>query len=380
MTDGICITGLGMVSSLGRDVFNACAANRAGLTRITELKCLNFKTGSAFGRETLDGFPAVVGHTVPGVSFGFVSMAKVFSLGSAALSDLLANRPLSADELIRTRIHINLSDKFIQDAFADRYLELAQNAMPSQLWVDETAGLISKILDRCNISIPEKNHALYYGGHAGFVKAIQEGIEHIENGVVDRCLIGGIDSCIEPHFLQSAAMLRVLKTEENPEGFIPGEGGGFILLERLDEAKNAKLPAPCIVAGTSIKQDSIQLFSDDPPLGQALWQAIKEVLSIDFIAQKSLSLFVADLNGTKQRAMDWGHTIVRLQSDYGFGDLPLWLPAASFGETGAATGPLAICMAARGLERGYAPGNRAMVCLSSDCGLRGVIALQNPPA
>jgi 3-oxoacyl-[acyl-carrier-protein] synthase-1 len=56
-------------------------------------------------------------------------------------------------------------------------------------------------------------------------------------------------------------------------------------------------------------------------------------------------------------------------------DVPLWLPAASFGDTGAATGAVATCMAARAFERGYAPGDAALIGLSSESGERGAFGI-----
>ena len=164
----ICITDMGIVSSLGLDVDNACAAARAGLTRNTELKCLNFGMAVGFGKETYEGFPIVVGYTVPSIASGFVGMAKVLLLGSAVLKELWAKRHFSAEELDRTGIHINLSDWFIQDVFAS---ELSQTLSedekkpevlprPSQQWKKETSEII-EIFGRC-VRIVDQERP-YYG-------------------------------------------------------------------------------------------------------------------------------------------------------------------------------------------------------------------------
>jgi 3-oxoacyl-[acyl-carrier-protein] synthase-1 len=378
----ICITGMGMVSSLGRDVYNVCAAARAGLTRATELKCLNFQMGAEFGKETLEGFPPVMGHVVPGMG-GFVGMARLILLGSAALEDLLANRPLSDEELDHTSVHINLSDQFIEAAFAAWFAEGSIDkkpevvSHPSQRWVEETSGLIPKILARCGISISLGNQALYHGGHAGIVHAVQDAVTKIEKGAVVRCLVGGIESCVEPRFLQAAAVMGTLKTNNNPVGFMPGEAAGFFLLERISDVRKAGLSTRGAITGIAIAQDNNNQFSNDPPIGKALEQAIREAIAKGMVARESVALVIGDLNGNERRAMDWGYALVRLHNDYHIGDLPLWLPAISFGETGAATGALAVCLTVRGFERGYAPGDSALVWLASDNGNRGAIVLQS---
>ena len=50
--------------------------------------------------------------------------------------------------------------------------------------------------------------------------------------------------------------------------------------------------------------------------------------------------------------------------------LPVWYPAASVGDLGAAAGPLLLVVAATGIARGYAPGPVVMCEASSDDGLR----------
>ena len=119
-------------------------------------------------------------------------------------------------------------------------------------------------------------------------------------------------------------------------------------------------------------------FSEEPPLGQGLQQAIRAALEGSLSEHAPPTLLLGDLNGLERRAGDWGHALVRLRSAVDLGHLPLWLPALSFGETGAASGALAVCLAARAFERGYAPGGHALVWLASENGARGAITLTAP--
>jgi 3-oxoacyl-[acyl-carrier-protein] synthase-1 len=65
--------------------------------------------------------------------------------------------------------------------------------------------------------------------------------------------------------------------------------------------------------------------------------------------------------------MEWGHALVRLLERWPAVHEPvLWYPATSFGETGAASGPLAVCMAVSAVARGYAPAANAVIASSSD--------------
>lgn len=370
---------MGLVSSLGRDVATACAAARAGLSRPAELKSLSFQLRAEFGKETIDGFPPVVGHSVPGIGAGFVGPARTVLLASAALDDLLAHGPLTGADLLRTGVHLNLSDFFIQDMAVEREHQSAGGGTeppprPSQVWKQESQNLLPKILARCGLSIPAENQALYHGGHTGLVQALDEALIKLKSGRLDQCLVGAVESCIEPHFLEAAAAMEVLKTGDNPAGFMPGEAAGFLLLERVASGGPA---VQGLVVGTALAKDPCHQFSENPPLGRALEQAVKGALGKDG-ANERPAWVLGDLNGTERRALDWAYALLQIQGDYPLGELALWLPAVSFGETGAATGVLSICLIGRAFVRGYAPGDRALVCLASDNGNRGAILLRSP--
>src|SRR5262245_9173194 len=111
VNDGVvAITGMGMVTSLGTDVSNCCAAARAGIVKTRELRIVNPDSSEFWGGE----FP--VGYTAPSIPEGFLGYARVLLLARDALSDLLARAPLS--EAGRTGIYIALSDQFYQDSSA----------------------------------------------------------------------------------------------------------------------------------------------------------------------------------------------------------------------------------------------------------------------
>ena len=188
-TDTICITGMGMVTSLGLDAANSCAAARAGLTRLSEPKTLNYIDDQRWGSEPM------VGHIVPVIANGFVGIAKALMLGGYALKDLLARRKIFKDELNYTGIYINLSDQFLLDTHAiaereemeqlskayastegeeiedaEEYDEGIEDAneydennemeepseewiLPSSRWKEECSSFIPRLLASCEITV-----------------------------------------------------------------------------------------------------------------------------------------------------------------------------------------------------------------------------------
>ena len=72
--------------------------------------------------------------------------------------------------------------------------------------------------------------------------------------------------------------------------------------------------------------------------------------------------------------MEWGNAVVRLVAQSPrFAEPVLWYPAASFGDTGAASGAVALCMAIRAFERGYAPAQTATIISSADGSNRAAV-------
>lgn len=401
VTSKVCITAIGMATSLGLDAVSSCAAARAGITRTSELNVLNFLSDQIWGGKS------VVGHTVNGVADGFLGTAKAFILGKYGLQDLLVRRQFTKQELERTGIYINLSNQFLVDAHSialhegelelrkqyvdqeldaedSQYLGLGQDeddtqewVLPSHKWREEAGNLIPKLLESCNICIPSSNQYLCFGNHAEIVNLLQNAIASMQSEKLDRCIIGGIDSCVQPDFLISTATQGILKTSVNPVGVIPGEASAFFLVERLKDAQSHGVHIACLISnGSTCEEKEWNRLSEDLPKGIGLSQVI-EVLSSNFADPlQEIGLIIADLNGDIYRAVDWGCALTRLQNRYRIDRLPVWSPADAFGEVGAATGSVAICMGGRALQRRYAPSGSILVWLSSDNGSKAAICLE----
>jgi len=372
----VAITGIGMSSALGMDAANACAASRAGITRAGELKCMNFAGATCFGRETEDGVPQFVGHSST-IGWGFTGKARLALLASAALQDLLKTASLHASDLASCGLKVNMSDQFIEQA---NQTKLESEAIPERFeypagtWKAEAAEVLSMGLRRSRVQIDSRLHALYFGGHAGFAEAVRDAYREIRAGYMDRCIVGAIDSYVEPGFLDAAAGVGMLKTADNPVGFSPGEAAAFILLEHAG-GKRAEFAR---ISASSLAQDDSHQFHEKPAVGSALAAVIGAAL--EEARAPRPSFVVADLNGMERRAVDWGHAIVKLNDRFAVGEVPLWLHATSFGETGAAAGALAVCVAAKAFQRSYAPGECALISLASDSGARAALVLEGDVA
>lgn len=372
----IVITELEMVSALGLDVKSSCAGARAGLVKLSPIKVINSVGNELLGNDPLNG------HIIPcGISHGFVGPAKALIIGGYALNGLI-NKINSDDlDLERTGIILNLSDGFLIDAYAISDSEDGTDSIRpffSEKREQEYGEFIKQLLDGVGLEIPPSNQKLLFGGRSGLAHALKNAVTSIQNGHFEKCIIGGIDSCIEPQFLAAAAQMTLLKTSTNPNGFIPGEGAGFIILEKISEEKIQGEESKAIIGSVAVQFESenANRLSDDSPVLTALTETINTVMAHALTSGQKIGLIIGDLNGDEYKAMEWGYASIRLENKYNLGSLPLWLPAINFGETGAAAGVFAICMCIKGFQRGYSSSEKGtLIFLSGDNGEKAALTL-----
>jgi 3-oxoacyl-[acyl-carrier-protein] synthase-1 len=360
-----------MISALG-DVVRSCAAARARLSRSTELKVLSFGHEGLFGKEESEELATVYGHAAIGVADGFSGIGKVLALGKAGLSDLLSRvPPFGPRDLDRTGFFLSLSDYAVEDAASrlvaqgDQKKEAQSAPLPSAEFQRRCEGLFARLSNLLRLEAPFGNQATFFAGHAGFAKALDTAMASLARGQIDRAIVGGIDSRVDTKFLSAAAALGLLRTNENPVGLVGGEAAAFAMIERQADVARRQRQSLGALSPVALASDERSQLGELPPDGIALSSVVERA------SHGVSAFFLGDLNGVERRAFEWGNAVTRSGASG-----PLWVPAVSFGDTGAASGAVGLCMAARAFARGYAPASTAVVWLASESGLRGAFALQ----
>ena len=172
-------------------------------------------------------------------------------------------------------------------------------------------------------------------------------------------MIVGVGSLFDPETLTALDTAGRLKSEQNPDGFIPGECATAVLLERWPEAEKRGATPFAIVQGMGIGREPQSIASGEPSTGQGLCQAIEHACAVAG-ASTGADWAVSDLNGESYRAREWGLVQGRLPALLN-GMRTVWHPADCIGDVGAATGGLLVAMVARAFARAYAPAPRALV-------------------
>jgi 3-oxoacyl-[acyl-carrier-protein] synthase II len=121
-------------------------------------------------------------------------------------------------------------------------------------------------------------------------EAIAMGLELIRSGKADVVLAGGAEACIHPLPMAGFGAMRAMSTrndepqrasrpfDKGRDGFVLGEGGGMVVLERADFARARGRSGYAVLAGAGITADGYDIVQPDPEgTGQA--RAIGEALA-----------------------------------------------------------------------------------------------------
>jgi 3-oxoacyl-[acyl-carrier-protein] synthase-1 len=185
-------------------------------------------------------------------------------------------------------------------------------------------------------------------------------------------LAGSIDSYRDPVILAHLDAAQRLKSAGNMDGCVPGEGAGFLLLTRASTAAAHSVAALASVSPVAAGFETGHLESAEPYRGDGL-AAVFRQLTAGGAVQAPVGEVYSSMNGENHWAKEWGVAYLRnkalFQERHG-----MHHPADSFGDTGAACGPLFVGLAALGIKHGY---RRAPVLVygSSDAGPRSALVV-----
>jgi 3-oxoacyl-[acyl-carrier-protein] synthase-1 len=253
--------------------------------------------------------------------------------------------------------------------------EAAINFENSKRQEEFRASLVPRLSTVSPIPLNASLSRLYFGEQAAMAMALKDAVAYLESGKLPACLVGGIDSFVDPATLPALSNLGVIKTPVTATGFVPGEAAGFILLETYEHALRSGAAIQAIVERPSVQREDIHRFSEIPVGGRALAAAISRTVEPYCGNGSSPGLLIGNLNGDTWRAREWGTALVRLPAC--LRTAPLWTPVESFGEVGAASGAVAACLGVRAFQRGYARTRIIVVWLSGDDGGKGSFLLRH---
>jgi len=344
----VVITGLGMVTSVGLDMVHSCSSIRAGVNRFNA-----YDDHYCFPSEHGEHEPEpVVGARVPLSMDGRERMPLLLH---AAAQDLVGNTGSRSDVFVHARTFVGLPPA------------LRTGAVRDFLGVEQAREALQRIGPGSN---PD-NMSFFLSGGVAFLDALESACRAIKNGQCETGIVVCADSYHDPHTLAWLDGKMRLKSQRNRDGFIPGEAAAAV---RIESAASALANGSPILAriesmGRSVEPRSIK--SGEPSTAVGLTQAIGQAVGAE---AGEMAWVACDLNGESYRAQEWGNAQVRLTG--AFRNLQhVWHPADCVGDVGAASAGLLTVIAARAMQRGYAPADRCLIWSAADNGQRSAMII-----
>ncbi|MEW2401454.1 beta-ketoacyl-[acyl-carrier-protein] synthase family protein [Streptomyces sp. NPDC046862] len=126
---------------------------------------------------------------------------------------------------------------------------------------------------------------------ASGTEAIGQAVDRIRYGRIDVALAGGAEAVVTPAIMASFAAMRALSTRgigdgdspsrpfaEDRDGFVNGEGAGFLLLEAEEHARARGARIYCEAAGWGLSADAHHMAAPDPS-GTGVALALRRALA-----------------------------------------------------------------------------------------------------
>jgi 3-oxoacyl-[acyl-carrier-protein] synthase-1 len=374
------ITGRALVGALGPDAVTACAAFRAGISRATELDY--FDGGGPSQAEA-----SLRVHSAGGLTHGFVGPARLSRLLAGCVRDLAGQAVLQDLDARRVGCFVAMPapGRTLEGAMAidEPELRAQQLTAASEAHIPSDREYAAAVLARGLFDTPwqrlANNFVAVSAGHAGVAQACLAAAEQLQLGAIETALVFALDSLLDVDTLEWLSLLKRLRTEDRPAGVVPGEACCALVLQSAVAARRHGRQALVTIKAIGTGSDPRNILTGQASTGAVMAGLIDDVKQ-HCAATEDDCWFLVDHNGETARAAEWGNSLFHLTRRHAsYVSAHVQFPAIGFGDTAAASGGVAVCIAISAWERGYAPSARAFICSTADGAPRAVLCLQASP-
>ena len=335
----VAITGLGLVTPAGNSVAETWATllqGRSCISTISRFDASGFPVRIAAEVKRFDEATAMVEPKL----LKFANRSHRFAL--AAAEEALHDAGIRPSEQTRRRWGCAVGTGMMGMEFAD-LLRLQRHSAPDgelnvRRLLDDEVALDPMVFCRsqapAGLSLLLRHFGI--GGYATSVhtacasggQALGTAMKLIRRGIADWVLAGGFDSMITPIGLAGFCLLNALSADNaTPErasrpfdatrnGFVLGEGAGFLVLEEWDAARRRGARIYAELAGDGNSLSSYRI-TDSHPSGEGPIQSMQQALAdagatpadVDYVNAHGTSTVMNDRSeATALRAVFAGHT------------------------------------------------------------------------
>ncbi|WP_031432418.1 3-oxoacyl-ACP synthase [Methylomarinum vadi] len=328
----LAITGTGMVTGVGLNAPASCAAIRCTIDNFQETRFMD------------SGGEWIMGSEVP-LEQPWRGKTKLIKMAAAAIRECLEE------------------NKLIVPAKTPLLLCLSEHDRVGRV-IDDDNQFFLDLQDELQLEFHEKSRVIARG-HVAVAVALKHARRLIQELGVKHVLVAATDSLLVGPTLMHYQEHERLLTSQNSNGFVPGEAGAALVIERVSSECETQLI--CVGLGFSIEQASI--YSEEPLKADGLTAAIKESLSDAGVDENVLDFKVADVSGELYHFKETSLAFSRIDRTHRT-EFDIWHPADCVGEIGSAIGIVIIAMIKTACENDYGKGNTILCHLGNDDGKR----------
>jgi 3-oxoacyl-[acyl-carrier-protein] synthase II len=386
----VAITGLGLVTPVGNDVASTWAAllaGRSGGAAISLFDASGFPVRIASEVKQFDAAAAIGDRKL----LKFANRSHGFALAAAeqALTDAGIRPTTTTGERWSCTVGTGMMGVDFGELVAVHRHSAPEGELDAaRLLDDESANnplVFCRSQSTTGLSLLTRRHDIR--GYATSVhtacasggQAIGTALKLIRRGAADYALAGGFDSMISPVGIAGFCLLSALSTDnETPErasrpfdmtrnGFLLGEGAGFLVLEEWESARRRGAHIYAELAGDGNSLSSYRI-TDSPPDGDGPIQSMRQALAdasatvdeVDYINAHGTSTFMNDRSESAAIRTVFGSRVK---------DVAVSSTKSSMGHLIAAAGAVEVAICALAIRHGELPINANLREQDPECDL-----------
>jgi 3-oxoacyl-[acyl-carrier-protein] synthase II len=297
----VAITGLGLVTAAGNDVartWEALLAGRSGVAPVTLFDASGFSTRIAAEVKDFDPRALIDDRKL----LKYANRSHGFALAAAEEAMRDAGIRPTAEDAARWGLSVGtgmMGVDYVTLAELHAHAAAEGQIDPARLLTDATARdpmVFCRSQSTAGVSLLARRFGIR--GYATSVhtacasggQAVGTALKLIRRGMVDRALAGGFDSMVSPVGLAGFCLLGAVSPDnDTPErasrpfdatrnGFVLGEGSGFLVLEEWEAARRRGARIYAELAGDGNSLSSYRI-TDSHPSGDGPIQAMRQALA-----------------------------------------------------------------------------------------------------
>lgn len=328
----LAITGTGMVTGVGLNAPASCAAIRCAIDNFQETRFMD------------KGGEWIMGCEVP-LKQPWRGKTKLIKMAAAAINECLAD------------------NKKIVPKSTPLLLCLSEHERKGRVINDDNQFFID-LQKELGMEFHQKSRIIAQG-HIAVAAALKHARQLFQELNVKHILIAATDSLLVGLTLRYYEENERLLTNNNSNGFIPGEAGAALVLEPIYAGQEKQL----LCRGLGFGVENAHVVSGKPLRADGLTAAIKESLVNAGCEMGDLDFRITDISGEQYYFKEASLVLLRLLRKRKE-EFDIWHPADCVGEVGAVVGVVMIAVLKAACEKDYSKGSHILAHLGNDDGKR----------